>query len=97
MSRRSYGRITGTRRMKRNHVLLAKHKFCQACFTRPSTQVDHIVPLHDGGTEAISNLQCLCARCHLNKTKRELSRARRASFVDDMASPKGARVIRRPR
>ena len=37
----------------------------------PATEVDHIVPLHKGGTDDASNLQGLCAEHHANKTQRE--------------------------
>ena len=30
--------------------------------------VDHIVPLKDGGKHLISNLQLLCTKCHMKKT-----------------------------
>jgi hypothetical protein len=34
-------------------------------------EVDHIVPLEDGGAHEIANLQLLCAPCHTAKTARE--------------------------
>ena len=34
-------------------------------------ELDHIVPLADGGTEMPENLQALCAPCHRAKTARE--------------------------
>lgn len=34
-------------------------------------QIDHVVPLSRGGTNARSNLQLLCAGCHASKTARE--------------------------
>ena len=36
-----------------------------------ATQVDHILPLCDGGTDAVANLQGLCASCHTRKTYAE--------------------------
>ena len=36
-----------------------------------SFQVDHVVPLFDGGKNTESNLQALCANCHSAKTQRE--------------------------
>jgi len=38
-------------------------------------ELDHIVPLIDGGTHDLSNLQTLCAPCHRSKSARE-TRAR---------------------
>lgn len=34
----------------------------------PATDVDHIVPLADGGSSAPENLQSLCHSCHSRKT-----------------------------
>ena len=31
-------------------------------------QVDHVIPLHDGGDNSIHNLQALCPNCHAEKT-----------------------------
>lgn len=44
----------------------------------PAYQVDHTVPLCDGGEDSISNCTAMCANCHADKTQRE-SIARRAS------------------
>ena len=33
--------------------------------------VDHIRPLHFGGTNDRDNLQCLCPNCHQEKTSKE--------------------------
>jgi 5-methylcytosine-specific restriction protein A len=55
--------------MKRDSYL------CQSCIKQgiatTATQVDHIKPKALGGTNALSNLQCLCEPCHIAKTARE--------------------------
>ncbi len=38
-----------------------------------ATELDHIVPLCQGGTESPSNRQGLCHECHAAKTAREAS------------------------
>jgi len=53
---------------------------CQPCLrtrrvTRAS-QVDHIKPKAEGGTDDESNLQSICDACHKAKTARESARAR---------------------
>ena len=35
------------------------------------TEVDHIVPKREGGTDEESNLQALCKSCHSRKTAEE--------------------------
>ena len=49
---------------------------CAVC-GRPAEQVDHIVPLSQGGTHAVGNLRAICRRCHATKTAREWAAARR--------------------
>jgi len=51
-----------------------EHHRCNACqfLTHPrKLQVDHRVPLADGGRDEVENLQVLCVDCHKEKTKRE--------------------------
>lgn len=46
---------------------------CASCkdLLGPVWAADHIVPLRDGGTNALSNCQILCAECHGRKTQLE--------------------------
>jgi HNH endonuclease len=39
-----------------------------------SMEVDHIVPLHQGGSNQWSNFVALCASCHAAKTNMEIIR-----------------------
>lgn len=36
----------------------------------PATEVDHIIPKRQGGTDSVDNLQSLCRECHNAKTAR---------------------------
>lgn len=56
---------------KRETVLLGSHCFCVLCKTAPATEVDHITPLEQGGSNELANLQGLCYECHSAKTKQE--------------------------
>jgi 5-methylcytosine-specific restriction endonuclease McrA len=54
--------------------LAAEQKYlCRECdILLPSTwQVDHVIPLHLGGTNEWQNLQILCPLCHANKSQLE--------------------------
>lgn len=55
--------------------VLQDEPFCRKCASKAeqtvATQVDHIVPLVQGGTEDRSNLQPLCDDCHEEKTSAE--------------------------
>ena len=52
---------------------LARHRQCAWCSAK-ATVTDHIVPRRVGGSNAPSNLQALCRRCHALKTARETRR-----------------------
>lgn len=48
---------------------------CERCGVRPQrVEVDHIVPLRDGGTNTRANLQVLCLPCHHAKTRADRRR-----------------------
>ena len=68
---RGYGRTW--RRLRR--MVLAREPLCRECQamgrTVPATQVDHIVPLSEGGPNSMANLQGLCATHHSQKTGRD--------------------------
>ncbi len=67
---RGYGRAW---EKLREHVLLRDMRLCQECLRKESmvtlaTEVDHILPKSQGGTDDLDNLQSLCHRCHSKKT-----------------------------
>ncbi len=71
--RRRGPRYYDTARWKRlRKMVLARDPLCVMCLaegrTEPSTCVDHIVDLKDGGTNRKDNLQGLCDSCHNRKT-----------------------------
>ena len=49
-------------------MVLARNPLCCACHKEASQHADHVVPLHDGGTWALTNGQGLCHSCHSVKT-----------------------------
>jgi 5-methylcytosine-specific restriction protein A len=70
------------RALQRRNTRIASRDFytCQTCRRVTDRagegQVDHRIPLAEGGTDDASNLQWLCVDCHRQKTERE--KARRA-------------------
>nr|DAU09025.1 MAG TPA: HNH endonuclease [Caudoviricetes sp.] len=53
--------------------------WCAQCGTEPMVghaglELDHIVPVAEGGTDGLDNLQWLCASCHAEKSRRETAR-----------------------
>ena len=52
---------------------------CQPCRRAgrptPATEVDHVTPKAEGGTDELGNLQSICRECHADKTAREAARA----------------------
>lgn len=62
-AKRGYGRDWRAIRA----AVLAERHFCVDCGAQ-ATEVDHIVSLRRGGTNAPSNLRALCKACHARKT-----------------------------
>ena len=56
------------------------------CYFFPSdaTQIDHITPRKEGGSDRYSNLQLLHIHCHQNKTTREGGKTREISNIIDV-------------
>lgn len=76
----SYGQGRGGRpwRRLREQVLQRDKHLCQPCKAQgcytEATQVDHIVPIAEGGTDDRVNLQAICTPCHDAKTLDESKR-----------------------
>ena len=70
---------SGNWRKVRN-AQLAREPLCRLCSTVDSpviaVEVDHITPIHKGGTDIADNLQSLCKPCHSRKTNDEALEAR---------------------
>ncbi|HYG05331.1 MAG TPA: HNH endonuclease signature motif containing protein [Stenotrophomonas sp.] len=78
----NYGQGRGGRpwRRLRDSILQRDQHLCQPCKAQgrytEATQVDHIVPQAEGGTDDRVNLQAICDDCHKRKTEAEALRAR---------------------
>lgn len=76
-------RQRGRAGMERRARLLIASPLCAICLQRGLTtaaiEVDHVIPLHQGGPDIDSNTQNLCVPCHQEKTKQDGSAWRRGS------------------
>ena len=73
------GRIRGSRWTTIRRTVIREEPFCKdgsVCGgTAPSTEVDHIIPLFEGGhPTARENLRGICGPCHNKKTREEHAR-----------------------
>lgn len=68
-------RLVGRALQKRNRRIKLRDQFtCRDCgyiFTEDKLQVDHIVPVAEGGSDEDENCQTLCLDCHDLKTLSE--------------------------
>jgi 5-methylcytosine-specific restriction endonuclease McrA len=80
-SRTSALRLGGRALQRRNSRILALYPLCPICeargFVTQSAEVDHRLPLIDGGTDDDSNCWALCTPCHIAKTSQEAARRAR--------------------
>ena len=78
-----YGKGRGGRpwRRVRERILKRDSYLCQPCKRQDrltlATQVDHVIPQFEGGSDEEDNLQGICDPCHEVKTQAEARRARR--------------------
>ena len=76
----NYGKGRGGRpwRRLRDSILQRDKYLCQPCKAQgrytEATQVDHIVPQAEGGTDDRVNQQSICTECHEAKTLEESKR-----------------------
>lgn len=67
--------------MERRQQWLREHPLCVHCEaltpsrTTAAAEVDHVIPLSQGGADDESNFQSLCVEHHLEKSKRERGHA----------------------
>ena len=71
-NKRLYGR--DWHRIRRS--VLNSYPYCEMCGA-PATEVDHILPLRQGGTHDPTNLRPLCKSCHSRRTATDQARDRR--------------------
>ena len=66
-----HDRIRGRRGVKHREQVRREEPLCRMCLAKgrvtPTQEIDHIIPLSEGGTNDRSNLQGLCRDHHLEK------------------------------
>jgi len=77
-------RLRGRRWLALRAQVLSAEPRCSICLQqgrlKAGTEVDHILPLHQGGGDELSNLQPLCHDCHADKSAAERG-ARRKPLI----------------
>lgn len=67
-------------------AVLARDPICKVCGERLSQEVDHVVPLSQGGDEwSLDNTQGICSPCHALKSGRESAGKGRVGAQADAA------------
>src|SRR5829696_4387684 len=75
--RKARVKVSGWEEQRRARRVLARYLgACHWCGHKGATQVDHVVPLADGGPDDETNLAPIHADCHRTKTQAEARRAR---------------------
>ena len=57
----NYGQLVGKTRARDRGV-------CYQCGSTGNRQVDHVMPVSQGGTHTLANMAVICDRCHEVKT-----------------------------
>jgi 5-methylcytosine-specific restriction endonuclease McrA len=72
--------LSGWAQQRRAHAILEHDDTCHVCGRLGADQVDHVIPLAEGGADNRTNLAPIHAvPCHRDKTLDEASRARGAA------------------
>lgn len=73
--------LSGSKQQARAKRILRRYRrICHVCGKGGADQVDHVIPLGEGGEDTNANLRPIHSRpCHRDKTQAEAQRARRLS------------------
>jgi len=68
-------RTRGAKLQALRKLVFSENPLCQMCLNKSkikeAKELDHIVPIAKGGTDARENLQGLCIECHREKTAQD--------------------------
>jgi 5-methylcytosine-specific restriction enzyme A len=75
--RRERRQVSGWEEQRRRQRVLAKFRgACHWCGHKGATEVEHVVPLAEGGPDSEANLAPIHAECHRDNKAAEARRAR---------------------
>lgn len=83
-------RSRGAPKAVADQVMARDHYECQARLhgcTIIANEVDHVVPVFEGGQDELENLRAICSSCHRKKTAGEATRARQRRRQPIWAKP----------
>lgn len=63
----------GKNTILKKSLIEERGSYCESCGEEVELQVDHIIPISQGGTNNVENLQLLCYECHQKKHNYEFS------------------------
>ena len=76
-TRRDKVKLSGWAEQKRARYILQKYDtVCHRCKAPGGTEVDHVIPLSEGGADAEENLRPIHRDCHRIKSQEEAKRGR---------------------
>ena len=58
-----------TTKYQRERIFKRDGRKCKECGTTKNLQIDHIIPIWQGGNNTDENKQVLCQKCNLDKNK----------------------------
>ena len=68
--------------MRIREMVLSENPLCVLCEREGRTvearEIDHVIPVHKGGTDDLDNLMPLCVECHRRKSRAEADARRGA-------------------
>ncbi len=80
-------RLRGRAAVAQRRRRIQAEPLCRDCATRglvrAATVPDHIVPLTQGGSDDDSNIRCLCAECHQDRTAEQFGHRKRVAVGFD--------------
>lgn len=84
-------RIRGRKGVEQRKRRLRNEPLCRHCYAKgiitEAEEVDHILPLANGGTDTDDNVQSLCRQCHAIKTAGEAAKGFGATNHPDWLKP----------